>query len=294
MSTSKNLDISIPGQPLLTLSMKNDIKLFLQNDLLHDELNDLYPIMWLVGTQKSSHVSRLHEQRVRGRDIVVTEDPGLHLLWYYDRVFIKPLPLYLTSYAFWKHFLCDADSSELRKAALGLIRSYAFLIKSFSDAEVAREKKLIPQDVDIVALLHFLDRFRKGVQDEETTHRYKYGELRLSRLNTYTRLYKCKLYYRKTYWQYGDLLPPLLAPFVFIFALVSVALSAMQVVLAVRQNEGDNRAWQVFTSVSQWFSILCLLLTLACVLLVILVVLVLLLRELVYAMGKGKRNKATA
>ncbi|KAJ3864128.1 hypothetical protein EV359DRAFT_64254 [Lentinula novae-zelandiae] len=285
------------GQPLLKISMAQEIHEFLHTDLLHDDLNDLAPFMWLLAVQKSEHVSRMHEQLVRGRRIILTEDPGRHLLWYYDRVFIKPLPTYLTNYAFWK-FLCDDGirdlerGKEVRKAALGFVRSYAFLIKSLSDIEIAKTHRLIPNDLDDGAILRFLDLFRKGVYDEDTTPRYHYGELRLQRLNLYS-LFKFKLYYRKTYGQYSDLIQGLVAPFVFIFAMVSVALSAMQVALAVRQGvvggNGDSHSWQVFAAVSQWFSIICLSLTLGCIVMVLLAVLVLLLRELVYAWGKGRR-----
>ncbi|KAJ4489637.1 hypothetical protein C8J55DRAFT_422051 [Lentinula edodes] len=291
-------DPCVPGQPLLKISMAQEIHEFLQTDLLHDDLNDLAPFMWLLAVQKSEHVSRMHEQLVRGRRIILTEDPGRHLLWYYDRVFIKPLPTYLTNYAFWKQFLCDDGvrdvqrGKEVRKAALGFVRSYAFLIKSLSDIEIAKNHRLIPNDLDGGAILRFLDLFRKGVYDEDTTPRYHYGELRLQRLNLYS-LFKFKLYYRKTYGQYSDLIQGLVAPFVFIFAMVSVALSAMQVALAVRQGvvggNGDSHSWQVFAAVSQWFSIICLSLTLGCIVMVLLAVLVLLLRELVYALGKGRR-----
>jgi hypothetical protein len=42
---------------------------------------------------------------MKRREIVVTEDPRLHLVWIYDRVFIKPLPKYLLSHDFWQIYL---------------------------------------------------------------------------------------------------------------------------------------------------------------------------------------------
>ncbi|KAJ6506699.1 hypothetical protein C8R45DRAFT_1050940 [Mycena sanguinolenta] len=290
---------TVPGQPLLEVwtegNLNLNIQIFLKDDLLHDKLNDLFPILWLVGTQRSDHVSPLHEQLVFGRNIILTEDPNLHLLWYYNRIFLKPLPPYLTSYAFWKGFLCGIDDTQnaLRQAALGFLRSYAYLIKSVSDVEIARQNGLIPKDIKAGALLRFLDRFKKGVRDEETTPRYQYGQLRLSRLNTYIRLYKFKLYYHQTYGQYGDLFPGLIAPFIFVFAVVSVALSAMQVILAVRQSTEANQAWRAFASTSQWFGVFCLLLALACGLMVVVVICVLMVRELVFALGKGRGNFRT-
>ena len=282
----------MPGQPLLPLSGETKILKFLERDLCYDHLNRLYPLFWLVATQRSDHISALHEQIVRGREIIVTEDPGLHLLWYHNRVFIKPLPPCLTSHAFWKEFLCRESSAELRKAALGYMRSYFHLIKCQSDINVAKEKKLIiiGKDLDDEALLRFLYSF-EPVSDSEVTRRYHYGELRLSRINFYIKFYECRLYYRKMHWEYSDYLSSFVAPLAFIFALVSAALSAMQVVLAAQPSDGNQTDhWQAFTSVSQWSAVVFLLLIATCILVFPFVVCVLLLREILFALGSGRRR----
>jgi hypothetical protein len=282
---SNETDPEVPGQPLLSVSDDEEVFKFLKLDLCHNELNELHSLFWLVSTRDSSHIAPLHDQIRKGREIVVTEDPGLHLLWYYDRVFIKPLPPYLTSHAFWKEFLCRKDSADLRKAALGYVRSYYHLIKSQSDFNVAEKKKLIAKDVDAKALLHFLHSF-KSVSDNDVTRRYEYGELRLSRINLYIKVYKFKLFYRKMQWQYSDYLSGLVAPFVFTFALVSAALSAMQVVLAAQQSDGNQtRGWQKFTSVSQWSAVVFLILIAMCTLFFPFIISILLLRELFFALG---------
>jgi hypothetical protein len=41
---------------------------------------------------------------VRGRRVTITEKPALHLVWFYERVFVKPLPKYLLSHAFSEHY----------------------------------------------------------------------------------------------------------------------------------------------------------------------------------------------
>jgi hypothetical protein len=140
-------------------------------------------MFWLLAKPDHSHISPLHHQKVRGREIVITEQPGLHLVWYYDRVFNKPLPSYLTNYAFWKHYLSrnDSDTAALRKAALGYLRSYYHLIRHQSDFDMAMEKKLIHPKWEFHELLNFLKNFRSVV--EEVSPRFRYGELRLSRLN---------------------------------------------------------------------------------------------------------------
>jgi hypothetical protein len=283
---SKNeTDQEVPGQPLLLVSEEQKVLDFLARDLRHDHLNRLYPIFWLVSTPRSDHISPLHNQIVRGRNIVITEDPGLHLLWYYDRVFIKPLPPYLTSHAFWKEFLCRESSADLRRAALGYVRSYCYLIKSQSDFYIAEEKKLIQKGVDMKALLYFLRSF-ESVSDDEVTLRYRHGELRLTRINFYVKFYERRLFYRKMQWQYSDYLNSIVAPLVFIFALVSVALSAMQVVLAAQQPNGNQtHGWQKFTSVSQWSAVVFLILVALCTLFFPSMVGILLLRELLFALG---------
>ena len=47
--------------------------------------------------------------------MIVTEHPGLHLVWYYDTIFLKPIPPYLLSRAFWE-YIQEADK-EVWKAA---------------------------------------------------------------------------------------------------------------------------------------------------------------------------------
>ncbi|KAF2462923.1 uncharacterized protein BDR25DRAFT_308060 [Lindgomyces ingoldianus] len=57
------------------------------------------PRLWIM------NINPLHRQRVKGREIVLTEEPRLHLVWIHDRIFAKPLPRYLLSQTFWKMFL---------------------------------------------------------------------------------------------------------------------------------------------------------------------------------------------
>ncbi|KAH6980614.1 hypothetical protein BKA56DRAFT_585781 [Ilyonectria sp. MPI-CAGE-AT-0026] len=61
--------------------------------------------------QDSGNISPLYWQLVKRRTIIVTEDPKLHLVWIHDRIFIKPLPRYITSYAFWRDYLCTEAGS---------------------------------------------------------------------------------------------------------------------------------------------------------------------------------------
>jgi hypothetical protein len=275
----------VAGQPLILLSDRSSVLAFLSQELLHDRLNELVPIMRLVSTRRHDNIYPLHAQIVQGRRIIITENPGLHLLWYYDRIFIKPLPPYLMDHEFWERFLPEKNS-PLHRAALGLMRSYYYLIRSQSDMDIAIESRLVPVDKDRYAeLLKKLNSYRE-VNDVAVTARYQYGELRLTRLNFYIKFYKRELYYHRTYGQYGEYLSNVVAPWVFVFLALSTALSAMQLVLAARQSSGTG--WASFSSASQWFGVACLLLTAACIFLVLGVVVGLLLREALYTIRHHK------
>ena len=90
---------ALPGAPQIELADAY-VGDYLKAEFITKDLDKLAPYLWLMTTPKSDHISALTEQVVRGHEIVVTEEPGLHLLWIYNRVFPKPLQLYLFSHAF--------------------------------------------------------------------------------------------------------------------------------------------------------------------------------------------------
>jgi hypothetical protein len=93
------------------------------------------------------------------------------------------------------------------------MRSYIHLIKCQFDVNVAMKKlmNIIGEDLDYKSLLRFLHSF-ESVSDNDVIPRYQ------------------------MHWQYGDYLSTFVTAFAFVFALVSAALSAMQVVLAAQQD----------------------------------------------------------
>ncbi|PVF97373.1 hypothetical protein CPB86DRAFT_735101 [Serendipita vermifera] len=293
IDTSKNI-YGIPRSLLTCIGNSDAILAFLGEELLHDRLNALAPIFFFVATPNHAHISALHHQIVRGREIVITEDPGLHLLWYYNRVFIKPLPSYLTSHAFWRKFLSSQDpgTSALRQAALGYIRSYYYLIQHRSDYEIAKEKKLVDKDVKFDDLIQFLQAFR-DVTDEQVTPRYSRGELRLSRLNLWSRLYRFEFFYKKLHGQYGPYFAEIVAPLLYIFAIISITLTSMQTMLSVQQlglNIGVHSSRTV-ALVSWGFSIFCMVLSAICIVILPTILALLLLRELIYALKHTIRRR---
>ncbi|PWY83620.1 hypothetical protein BO70DRAFT_428881 [Aspergillus heteromorphus CBS 117.55] len=287
----------LPGYPLLSITASDEVEAFLSDNLLTRELDQLHPILWLVGTRKSNHVYPLHRQIVRGREIILAEDPGLHLLWYYDKIYIKPIPKYLLNHAVWQVYLSgqSQESRDLRSAALGFMRTYAWLIQSEHDFEIARAKGLIPSDISgmdgYTDFIYFIDHFRH-VPNSEVNLRYRqYGQLRLSRLNIWTKLYLWRMFYYKVDGQYGAYFARFTPPFLFIFGSVSVALSGMCVVLAV--DDGFNKVPNhAFAAVSNWFSIVCLAIVAGVLAFFPLAQGAFLLRELVYVTVNWNWNKA--
>lgn len=125
-----------------------DIGDFLCKELQTTELDEFEPYMWLKAKQDRKHISSLTEQIVRGRNITIIEKPRLHLVWAYDRFFIKPLPIYLLSRPLCDHFLLSHDpyispsvQEDLRRAASGLIRLIFVLIQHESDFIIAQDEK---------------------------------------------------------------------------------------------------------------------------------------------------------
>ncbi|MCJ1357989.1 MAG: hypothetical protein MMC33_007987 [Icmadophila ericetorum] len=146
---------TLPGNPRILLQDPN-IGLSLRQDLTTPDLNILAPHLWLVAKQDGEHISPLTHQLVRGRQIIITEKPELHLVWVNDRVYIKPLPIYLLSHAFWQYYLVSNNSPipdplrcHIAQAALGLLRSYARLIQHKSDFRLAQDTthQLLPKNI---------------------------------------------------------------------------------------------------------------------------------------------------
>lgn len=152
----------LPGEPRLKPE-DNGISEYLRSEFMTGILDDLSPYLRLVSTQNSAHISSLTYQIVRGRNIILTEDPGLHLVWIYDKVFIKPIPKYLLSHAFWQFYLLGRNSNipayqreEIRKAVLGFIRSYAYVIRHKSDFNIAINHRLLPKKIKYSAFVKFI------------------------------------------------------------------------------------------------------------------------------------------
>ncbi|KAF2478345.1 uncharacterized protein BDR25DRAFT_321366 [Lindgomyces ingoldianus] len=200
------------------------------------------PRLWMMTTLSSGNINPLHRQRVKGREIILTEEPRLHLVWIHHRIFIKPLPRYLLSHRFWETFLAESSDrlgeskSNIRNAATGFLRTYRYLIQHESDFNIAQQDnlRLVPKDVDWASFCRFISDVNH-IEDAVVSGRYCYGELRLTRLNFYAPLFLRKFHFEQVHGQYGDYFGRLYGPILFVFALVSTILNSMQVALAVEQ-----------------------------------------------------------
>lgn len=246
----------LPSHPLVSLE-DGEVLPFVEKEVLTPWLNQMSPWLWLVARPKGTAISALHAQIVKGRNIVIAEDPELHLVWISNRVFIKPLPAYLLSHAFWSYFLFSDKAlseddrqrrKEILRAALGFVRTYLYLVRHESDLRIAKREHLVPPDLELETWMAFIKGFRY-VEDWQVSGRYHYGNLRLTRLNFWAKPILRRWYFRKATWQYAAHFVRYLAPLLFIFTTWSLILLSMQVVLQSRPS------WKKFGDVSAWFSV---------------------------------------
>lgn len=271
----------------------------LLEDLSCAVLEALYPHLDLISRKSSSHIDPLHVHLRRGRNIQITEDTRLHLVWHADKVHIKPLPNHLLSFKFWEENL--TPGSDGRPHAIGFVRTYAHLIRHRSDFHIAQKEDLIP-DSDSDKLQYgdfqdFLQHFR-AIGDGQVSPRWEFGQFRLVWLNWAVRVFQPSttaaqggmlhaLFYEQTYTQTGQFVREFGAPLLFIFATLSLILSAMQVVLAAR---ADN-PWSGFASVSAGFSVAVIFLLVAVFVALFAVSVVVLTLQFGFALRERRRRR---
>jgi len=275
----------IPSEPTIPALDHEAVSAFLHREFACPSIQSLYPHMHWVASRDGGHIDALHHNLVKGRQIVVTEDPELHVVWYRKTIWIKPLPRCLFDQGFWESHLAESksttDRSSSRRDVIGFMRTYASLIQHESDFLLAQEYRLLPkEDISYLSLRELLEPYRLK-PDEAVSLRYHYGQIRLSRLNWATRLFQPsvrhekgflgRLYYHQLYWDTSDFIQAYITPFVFVFATLSVILSAMQVVLAAETV--DANIWRAFARASWGFSVFVLVTIVGCMgLLVVIVV----------------------
>ncbi|KAI0007699.1 hypothetical protein F4779DRAFT_642682 [Xylariaceae sp. FL0662B] len=281
--SSKLLDTNLPG---------DDNK----DDFACPILEALYPHLDLFSRKSGTHIDPLHFQRLKGRGIYITEDVRLHLVWSRNYVHIKPISGYFFNQEFWQNKV----SGIKQRQALGFMRTYAYLIRHQSDFVIAKEENLIPESKN----LHYKDfenfiQNAREIKDHDVSLRWEFGQLRLNRLNCAVRLFQPvttpprvgilqRLYYEEGYTDTSQFLQDSGAPLLFLFATLSLVLSAMQVILAA---QADN-PWSAFSSVSAWFSVVVVIIIVIIFLSLFIIISVVLISQLMFALRSRENNSA--
>ncbi|KAK4162357.1 hypothetical protein QBC43DRAFT_380021 [Cladorrhinum sp. PSN259] len=230
---------TVPGHPTIPISDRRAVYNFLTEELRSHELEAISERLWWMSKVDSRNISPLHRQFVKRRNIVVTEEAKLHLVWTQDQIFIKPIPEYLVSYDFWSSFLqgagvtngdTEVEHTNLRQAALGFLRTYFHLIKHKSDFRIAQRSEiaLVPENVSWERFCRFSAAFG-SIQDHEVSGRYRFGEIRLSRLNFYAPLLLNKSYFHRVHRNYAQYFGRFYLPIITGLSFLSVVLSSMQI-----------------------------------------------------------------
>jgi hypothetical protein len=245
-----------------TKNVRSDIHRFVTDELDLSRLTEIYGYLWLVGMKNNARA--LNRQVVMGRSIVPTEQMDMHLVWYDNTIFVKPLPGWLFSHSFWTEHICGSYGAETEKiygAALGFLVSYSWLVCSPNDFYMAKNLQLLPEQITYEGWISFMD----AITDPSTSPsaispRYLFGELRLQRLNTiyrYAPHLRLKHFVRGYFYLHHTYSSFFARRFswiaVTVFAYITIVLSAMQVGMATAL--GQNSA---FSKASEWFAVVSL------------------------------------
>lgn len=176
------------------------------------------------------------------------------------------------------------ERANVLQATQGFLRSYAFLIQHKSDFKLARSGtiELLPKGIKFWEFVRFIEDF-KVLEDSEVSLRYSFGQLRLSRLNSWAFFVLGRMHFHKTSWQYSAYSSSYFGPILFAFGFLSVALSAMQVAMSVQPVIGFEGLWINFAGTCRIFAVVTLIAISAVALVLILLLVSLRTWELVFA-----------
>ncbi|KAI1164286.1 hypothetical protein F5B18DRAFT_256378 [Nemania serpens] len=243
---------------------------FLGDELLVRRINAIQDWLWVCGRPMPPRP--LHYQVLLSREIIITENPELHLIWSKKGIFLKPLPQWLLDPLFWaSHILYDA---ELAQCARGLLFSYTALIAYESDFRLAREKGLIPSSVTWEGWKRLVKEVLQNHDMAMLNPRYWYGELRLNRMNI---VYRVKGFIFRGYSKvdghavYADLIADNFAALAGILGYVVIVLTSLQVGLGV-DSLAENMAFVNFSYGFTIFSIIAPVIAVAGILLIVLAI----------------------
>ncbi|KAF1352875.1 hypothetical protein EJ07DRAFT_135539 [Lizonia empirigonia] len=257
---------------------------FLWYELGVDRLNVVHPWLWVAGRPMPPRA--LHHQELLGREVVVTERMDMHLVWSRTRIFIRPLPRFLLEPRFWvDHLSCkddckcppivsyspkgstECEEAKLRRCALGFLLSYAALVSHESDFFIAKDTRLLPDQISWMQWKAFVKEILEhDAIYEHVNQRYVYGELRLNRLNAIYRLTGRAVFrgYQSEYSQYSSFFRDNFTWLASVLAYMVIVLTAMQVGLATSALASDK----TFQAASYGFTVFVIVVSLAAVMIV--------------------------
>ncbi|KAM3067113.1 hypothetical protein ACMFMG_011669 [Clarireedia jacksonii] len=234
--------------PINTGTEATAIRICYMAEYSQQKLNDIHSHLWSAGNK--DNINALHHQKVLCREVVLSERSDLHLVWFDRIIYIKPLTISFLNHNFINTIVLP--DTNLYSNVLGFLYSYMMLIRYASDLSLAHELGLISKKVEWKAWRQFRTAFLGNFSSSHMNKRFQYGELRLARLNYIYRLSFRGLKYFTPHQEYTTYLQEYTAAGITLFAFVTVALTAMQVVV------GMNGISQALIETSYRFSIVVL------------------------------------
>ncbi|KAK7972393.1 hypothetical protein PG988_006527 [Apiospora saccharicola] len=235
------------------------------------------PVLELCLVAKKSGVSvdLLHTQKVRGRIIVSTQDPSLHLVWNLDKIYIKPVPEFLLNHGFWLMYLQNTDQGPTSRVSQ---EPSQFQPPTSNHSLDCNRLPAIVRLTNTESSRFRVDGgkplYAQGINWLEWS-----GSLVISDTNKITKLQSVIImgscvfhgyiglsgFLRDPSWSITEFVERATIPLLFVFASVSLVLSSMQVVLSVPVDdlwyEDSNKPFLRQVSRAFWvFSIVVLLL----------------------------------
>ncbi|KAH7215414.1 hypothetical protein DER44DRAFT_820271 [Fusarium oxysporum] len=222
------------------------VRTCIRTELDLHRLNKISVWLWIAG--RLTPPRPLHHQLLLNREIFITEQMDMHLIWTTGRIFVKPMPRFLLEPRFWTEYLCcrqeydcsngespsrgsvqECECRRLWKCALGFLFSYAALIRHESDFLTAKEKHLLPEEVEWPGWISFVEQLNTEHIYPDIDPRFYHGELRLSRLNKIYRLSRAPLDGYMAHWnQYATFFQDNFAWLAGTTVYIAVVLTAMQ------------------------------------------------------------------
>lgn len=193
------------------------------------DLNEVHQHLWFTGVY--GHVETLHHQRVLLRTIIPSVSPRLHMIWFDRTIYIMRLPDYLLNAGFYSDVVCK--NAFLYGTIIGFLRSYCFLIQFPLDLVIAKETNLVPKEVTWTQWISLRETVLRETEYTAVNKHYKYGELRLHRLDLIYRLTGRRLTYFTVHREYQTYFADYFAVVATAFAFVATILTAMQNVVNI-------------------------------------------------------------